>query len=59
MEKFVPLEKQSKKAQVEYHKKRRNTWGTMSPVTRTVPNAKAYDRKKQVSKDRTMTQELG
>ena len=58
MEKFVPLEKQSKKAQAEFHKKKRNTWGATNPVTRTVPNAKAYDRKKQAGKDRAEAQEL-
>ncbi len=46
MEKFIPLEKRSKKAQKEYHARERRTWGSMSPVTRTVTNGKAYNRKK-------------
>lgn len=44
MKPFVPLHKQSKKAQKEYHAKQRGSWNGISPVTRTVPNGKAYDR---------------
>lgn len=46
MKRFVPLEKMSKKAQKEYYAKKRGTWGEISPVTRTVPNGKAYSRSK-------------
>ena len=42
--KYVPFEKMSKKAQKEYHKRHRNTWGELKPVTRIVPNKKAYSR---------------
>ena len=41
---FVPLKKQSKKAQREHHAKQRGSWYGLSPVTRTVPNGKAYNR---------------
>lgn len=41
---LVPLHKQSKKAQKEYHAKQRGTWNGISPVTRTVPSGKVYDR---------------
>lgn len=44
MKQFVSLHKQSKKAQKEYHAKRRGSWNGVSPVTRTVPSGKAYDR---------------
>ena len=44
MQQLVPLKKQSKKAQKEYHAKQRGSWYGISPVTRTVPNGKAYDR---------------
>ena len=44
MKKLVPLKKQSKKKQKEYHDKQRGSWNWLSPVTRTVPNGKAYDR---------------
>lgn len=41
---LVPLHKQSKKAQKEYHAKQRGSWNGISPVTRTVPSRKVYDR---------------
>jgi hypothetical protein len=41
---FVPLEKQSKKAQREYHAHQRRTWGPLNPVTRKPPNSRAYKR---------------
>lgn len=43
---FVPLEKSSKKAQREFFKKQRGTWGAISPVTRKSPEPKAYKRKR-------------
>lgn len=58
MKQFIPLEKQSKRAQKEYHKKFRNTWGTLNPVTRTVPNGKAYDRNKEKRISRTCRDEV-
>ena len=44
MKQLVPLKKQSKKAQREHHAKQRGSWYGISPVTRTVPNGKTYDR---------------
>ena len=44
MKQFVPLEKQSKKAQRAYYARQRGSWYGISPVTRAVPNGKAYDR---------------
>lgn len=41
---FVPLRKQSKKKQKEYYSSRRGSWNGINPITRVVPNAKAYDR---------------
>ena len=41
---LVPLHKQSKKAQKEYHAKQRGSWNGILPVTRTVPSRKVYDR---------------
>ena len=46
MEKFIPYEKLSKKQKRELDKKRRNTWGSLNPVTRNTANPKAYNRKK-------------
>ena len=45
-QKFVPLEKQSKRQRKEYYALQRKTWGELNPVSRTVPSAKAYKRKK-------------
>jgi len=43
---FVPLCKQSKRKQKEYHATQRKGWGDVTPVTKVLPNAKAYNRKK-------------
>lgn len=52
MKKFVPLEKQTKKAQKEWHKKQRRTWNGLDPMTRTQENGKAYNRNKFKQMDR-------
>ena len=52
MDKFIPIDKQSKKMQKEFYAKQRGTWGTFNPVTRTVPNGKAYNRNKLKQEDR-------
>lgn len=46
MTQFVPLNKQSKKAQKEHHARQRGSWYGLSPVTRTCPSGKVYDRRK-------------
>lgn len=43
---MIPLKKQSKRAQREYHLSQRNSWGDVNPVTRTVESKKVYSRKK-------------
>jgi len=45
-QKFIPLEKQSKRNQKERNAAQRRDWGSLSPVTRKVENAKVYNRKK-------------
>ena len=50
---FVPISKQTKKAQKAYYSLRRSTWGILNPATRTMPNGKAYNRKKQKANDRS------
>ena len=50
---FVPISKQSKKAQKTYHSAQRSTWGVLNPATRTMPNGRAYNRKKQKANDRS------
>ncbi|MBR3245140.1 MAG: hypothetical protein IKF90_21015 [Parasporobacterium sp.] len=52
MVKYVPLSKKSKKEQRKFHAMQRRTWDGLNPVTRTVPNGKAYDRNKQKQTDR-------
>ena len=47
MNKYISLDKRSKKAQREYHAKQRCTWGELNPVTRSVPSGKTYNRKKE------------
>jgi len=51
MKAFVPIEKQSKKARREYHKKQRRTWGAISPVTRKSPDPQVYKTKKSNDED--------
>jgi hypothetical protein len=47
MNKYVSLDKRSKKAQREYHAKQRRTWGELNPVTRSVPSGKTHNRQKE------------
>lgn len=44
MEKFIPLAKQSKKAQREHNAAQRGSWYGLNPVTRTAPDWKKYSR---------------
>jgi hypothetical protein len=44
MNKYIPLNKKSKKEQKKFHAMQRQTWNGLNPVTRTVPNGKGYDR---------------
>jgi len=46
MEKFIPYSKLSKKEKKKNNQAKRQTWGNLSPVTRTPANSKAYNRKK-------------
>ena len=50
MKQMIPL----KKAQKEQHAKQRGSWYGISPVTRTVPNGKAYDRNRVKREDREL-----
>lgn len=47
MEKFIPYEKLSKKEKKKMNLAKRQTWGSMSPVTRKPENSKAYNRRKE------------
>jgi hypothetical protein len=46
MDKFIPKKKLSKKAQRELAAAKRNTWGSISPITRRTESKKAYNRKR-------------
>lgn len=46
MEKFVSIEKMSKKARRALYQQRRGSWGVINPCTRKPGNPKAYRRKK-------------
>ena len=48
--KHIPLSKQSKGQQREYHANQRQTWGGIHPATKSVANGKAYNRKREKSK---------
>lgn len=54
MKQYVALDKRSKKAQKEYYSKQRSTWGEVNPVTRSMPNGKAYNRKKDKQESRNI-----
>ena len=43
MEKFIPLKKQSKKAQKAFYARRRQTW-SRAPQTQVIPRGKIYRR---------------
>lgn len=45
-QRYIPLEKRSKREQKECHTSKRGNWGDVNPVTRKTPNLKAYNRKK-------------
>jgi len=45
-QRYIPLNKRSKREQKEYFASRRGSWGDVNPVTKKPPNPKAYNRKK-------------
>ena len=54
MKRIIPLKKQSKLKQKEYHAGKRGSWNGLKPVTRVVPGGKVYDRnraKRIISED--------
>lgn len=44
MNKYVTIDKRSKKAQKKYYAMQRITWGDFCPATREIPNGKIYRR---------------
>lgn len=47
MSNFIPLNKQSKKLQKEFHSQKRSSWNGVNPVSRIMTNKRIYNRKKQ------------
>jgi len=45
-QKYVPLDKRSKRQQKEFHALQRKGWNELNPVTRKTTNQKIYNRKK-------------
>ena len=45
-QKYITLDKMSKKARKDFYSSLRGTWGELSPVTRKIKNGKAYNRNK-------------
>ena len=52
MERFVPLEKMSKKEKRAHYAEKRGNWNGVNPVTKVVPGGKSYSRTKQKQDDR-------
>lgn len=52
--KYIPLEKQSKKAQKAHHDRRRGSWNGIVPVSRVLPDKKKYDRSRVRRADRSL-----
>lgn len=50
MEKFVSIDKMSKKKRMEYFRKQRKDWGGLSPVTRCPDKKGSYIRAKEKAK---------
>ena len=44
MDKHIPYEKLSKKEKRKIDSSKRNTWGSLNPVTRKPENSRAYNR---------------
>ncbi len=51
MERFIPYDKLSKKAQRAINNARRRSWGELDPTTRKPPNPRAYNRQKAQRRD--------
>lgn len=53
--KYVPLSKQTKRAQKAHFRKQRGSWNGMLPVTRVIPNKKAYIRSRARQSDKSLS----
>ena len=57
MKRYVPMDKQSKKARKAEYARQRGTWAGVSPITRIVPNRRGYDRNRLKREDRRTLQD--
>lgn len=44
MKTFVPIRKQTKRHQKAYHAQKRETWGSVNPISRIIESKKVYNR---------------
>lgn len=44
MKTLVPIRKQTKRHQKAYHAQKRNTWGSVNPISRIIESKKVYNR---------------
>ena len=44
MRTLVPIRKQTKRHQKAYHAQKRNTWGSVNPISRIIESKKVYKR---------------
>ena len=57
MKRFVSRDKQSKRERKMNDRKKRASWGAVVPVTRVMPNGKAYSRCAGKRQTRALSQE--
>ncbi len=53
--KYVPLSKQSTETQKAHYSKQRGSWNGVLPVTRSIPNKKAYIRSRAKQSDKNLS----
>ncbi len=49
---MVPLGKQTKRRQKEFHSRKRASWGDVVPATRVIPDGRVYRREEAKRRDR-------
>ena len=59
MEKFIPYEKLSKKEKRKLDQAKRQTWGSLNPVTRKSEYSGAYNRSKTRNWKRDLSRDTG
>lgn len=53
--KYIPLSKQTKRAQKAHYSKQRGSWNGVLPVTRVIPNKKTYIRSRARQSDKNLS----